>query len=286
MAKKFLTPIDLLLNELRNAVIQQLAADPSSPTDGQIWVNTTQSVLKLKLGGTIFSFGRLEQLNAPAGPLALNGQRITGMADGSSANDAATVGQVTASTAGLDVKASVRALAQTNISTVNPGATIDGVALAAGDRILLIGQTAASENGIYTWSGPIATLVRALDADASGEVTAGMFTFVEEGSVNADSGWVLTTNAPIVLGTTPLVFAKFSAASAGAKKYAITGPPSNNTTWMVLHSMGMTDVICQVFDSGTSAMVECDVTIVDGNNVRLDFAATVTSGALRVVIVG
>jgi hypothetical protein len=274
MAKKFLTPIDLLLNELRNAVIQQLAADPSSPTDGQIWVNTTQSVLKLKLGGTIFSFGRLEQLNAPAGPLALNGQRITGMADGSSAN------------AGLDVKASVRALAQTNISTVNPGATIDGVALAAGDRILLIGQTAASENGIYTWSGPIATLVRALDADASGEVTAGMFTFVEEGSVNADSGWVLTTNAPIVLGTTPLVFAKFSAASAGAKKYAITGPPSNNTTWMVLHSMGMTDVICQVFDSGTSAMVECDVTIVDGNNVRLDFAATVTSGALRVVIVG
>jgi len=83
--------------------------------------------------------------------------------------------------------------------------------------VLVKNQTSGSENGIYvvaagSWS-------RATDADATAEVTAGLFTFVEEGTANADSGWVLSTNQPITLGTTALTFAQFSGAgqiTAGA----------------------------------------------------------------------
>ena len=128
MAKKFLTPLDLNLNELRNALIQQLAADPSAPVDGQLWINSTQGLLCVRMGGVTYHLGRIEQLNQPGGPLAMNGQRITGLADGVAASDGATVGQVTASAAGLDVKGSVRALAAANLNLANPGAMIDGVA--------------------------------------------------------------------------------------------------------------------------------------------------------------
>jgi phage-related tail fiber protein len=120
--------------------------------------------------------------------------------------------QLDAVSSGLDVKASVHVASTGNLTLAAPGANIDGVAMVAGDRVLLKNQTAPAENGIYVWNGAAVAMTRAADADASAEVTAGMFTFVEEGTANSDSGWVLTTNAPIVLGTTGLVFAQFSGA--------------------------------------------------------------------------
>jgi hypothetical protein len=57
-------------------------------------------------------------------------------------------------------------------------------------------------------------MTRAADADVSAEVTAGMYTFVEEGTAAADSGWVLSTNNPITLGTTGLTFVQFSGAGS------------------------------------------------------------------------
>lgn len=125
------------------------------------------------------------------------------------ADDAANKGYVDAARAGLDVKDSVR-VATTASITLSAPQTIDGVAVIEGDRVLVKDQTAGETNGIYVvgasaWS-------RSEDANISAEVTAGMFTFVEEGTVNGDSGFVLTTNNPITLGTTPLVFAQFSGA--------------------------------------------------------------------------
>ena len=95
--------------------------------------------------------------------------------------------------------------------------TIDGVATVAGDRILVKNQVAGVDNGIYEvttegTAGVAFILTRATDADEAAEVTAGMFTFVTEGTVNADSGWILTTNDPITVDTTALVFAQFSGA--------------------------------------------------------------------------
>jgi hypothetical protein len=86
------------------------------------------------------------------------------------------------------------------------------VTLAAGERVLVKNQTLGQENGIYVFNGAAAAMTRASDADTSAEVTAGLFTFVSEGTANADSGWYLTTNNPITLGTTPLVFVQFSGA--------------------------------------------------------------------------
>lgn len=110
---------------------------------------------------------------------------------------------------GLDFKGSVR-LASTADIPLTGGATltVDGVAAANGNRILLKDNTAGAENGIYTVAGIGSTyaLTRATDADISAEVTAGMFVISTEGSTNADVAWVLSTNDPITLDTTALVF--------------------------------------------------------------------------------
>lgn len=159
---------------------------------------------------------RLDQMAVPTASVSLNSQKITNLATPTDDTDAATKAYVDASRSGLDVKASVRAATTANI-TLSGTQTIDGVALIAGDRVLVKDQSTASANGIYvvaasTWS-------RSTDADTDAEVTSGMFTFVEEGTTNADSGWVLSTNNPIVVGSTSLTFAQFSGAgqiTAGA----------------------------------------------------------------------
>lgn len=122
---------------------------------------------------------------------------------------------------GLDVKDSVRVATTANgtLATAYENTdTVDGVTLATGDRILLKDQTTGEENGIYTVNASGAP-TRAIDANASSEVTAGMYTFVSEGTANGNAGFVLTTDDPITLGTTPLVFVQFSGAgqiTAGA----------------------------------------------------------------------
>ena len=151
---------------------------------------------------------RLDQLAAPTASLSLNSQKITNLADPTNAQDAATKAYVDAARSGLDVKQSVRAATTANITLANTQ-TIDNVVLVAGDRVLVKNQNAASENGIYVVVAS-GSWTRATDANSNDNVTPGLFAFVEEGSVNGDSGWVLTTDAPITLGTTGLTFAQFS----------------------------------------------------------------------------
>jgi hypothetical protein len=164
---------------------------------------------------------RLDQMTAPTASVSFNSQKITSLADPENPQDAATKAYVDAARSGLDVKASVRAATTaplTIASDLENGDVLDGVTLATGNRVLVKNQSTASENGIYVVQSSGAA-VRADDADTNAEVTSGMFTFVEEGTVNADSGWVLTTNNPITLGSTGLVFAQFSGAgqiTAGA----------------------------------------------------------------------
>ncbi len=171
---------------------------------------------------------RLDQMAAPTASVSLNSQKITNLADPTNDQDAATKAYVDAARAGLDVKQSVRVA--TTSSLVPEGSAfrsndngngnvfiIDGVTLSVGDRVLIKNQTNAALNGIWNVV-PNATiagaqsLARAPDANSDAEVTAGMFVFVTEGTTNADSGWVLTTNDTITLGTTNLAFAQFSGA--------------------------------------------------------------------------
>jgi hypothetical protein len=128
--------------------------------------------------------------------------------------DAANKSYVDSARTGLDVKASVK-VATTGPITLSTGLEagdiIDGYTLVAGDRVLVKNQDTASENGIYVVAASGAPS-RADDADTSGKVTPGLFTFVEQGTTNADSGWVLITDGPITLGTTGLAFSLFSVA--------------------------------------------------------------------------
>lgn len=124
----------------------------------------------------------------------------------------ATKGYVDSARSGLDVKQSVRAATTgplTIATDLEPGDIVDGVTLAEGNRVLVKDQSTASENGIYVVQSSGAA-VRADDFDSSAEVTPGAFTFVEEGTANGDSGWVLITDAPITLDSTGLAFAQFS----------------------------------------------------------------------------
>ena len=161
---------------------------------------------------------------------------------------AATKGYVDAARSGLDVKQSVRVATTEAIYLGNAceaGSVIDGVTLVAGDRVLVKNQGGTeptSQNGIYTVNSSGAP-TRATDFDTTAEVTPGAFTFVEEGTANGDSGWVLTNNGTITVGTTELAFAQFSGAGQ------ITAGTGLTKTGNTINAVGTADRITANADS-------------------------------------
>ena len=155
---------------------------------------------------------RLDQMAAPTGSVSLNSQTITNVADPVNTQDAATKGFVEATSQGLDVKDSCVAATTANITistALNNGDTLDGVTLSTNDRVLVKDQSTASQNGIYVVGSSPA---RAADL-ATGDNAAGFFTFVEKGTVNADNGFVCTSDSgSAVVGTNNLTIAQFSGA--------------------------------------------------------------------------
>jgi hypothetical protein len=157
---------------------------------------------------------RLDQMASPTASVSMNSQKITNLATPTDANDAVNKAYCDAARSGLDVKQSVRAATTATVdlsSELENGDVIDGVTLATGDRVLVKNNTTGSQNGIYVVQATGAA-VRATDFDSADEVSPGAFVFIEEGTTNADSGWVLTTDGTITLGTTSLAFAQFSGA--------------------------------------------------------------------------
>jgi len=155
---------------------------------------------------------RLDQMAAPTGSVSLNSQTITNLADPVNSSDAATKSFVEATSQGLDVKDSCVAATTANITistALNNGDTLDGVTLSTNDRVLVKDQSTSSENGIYV----VGSSPARADDLATGADAAGFFTFVEQGTVNADNGFVCTSNkGSAVVGTNNLTIAQFSGA--------------------------------------------------------------------------
>ncbi len=171
----------------------------------------TLTAAKVSDFDTTVQANRLDEMAAPTGAVDFNSQRITGVSDPTGAQDAATKSYVDAVKTGLDVKSSVK-IATTGNITLSGTQTIDGVSISADERVLVKDQTDASENGIYDCKA--GAWARSSDFDSNTEVTSGAFTFVEQGTVNADAGFVLTTDGSITVGTTDLAFTQFSGAGS------------------------------------------------------------------------
>jgi hypothetical protein len=169
--------------------------------DGVTSAIQTQLDAKLALaGGTM------------TGAIAMGTSKITGLGTPTDATDAATKAYVDSAAQGIDWKASVRAATTANVtlaSDLENGDVLDGVTLATGDRVLVKDQSTGSENGIYVVKVSGAP-DRSTDADANAEVTANFAVFVEQGTVNADSGFTLTNDGSVTVGTTALVFTQFT----------------------------------------------------------------------------
>jgi hypothetical protein len=135
--------------------------------------------------------------------------KLTDLANPTTGTDAANKQYVDGVVQGLDVKQSCAVISLSDIA-LSSTQTIDGVPLVAGDRVLVAGQTDGTQNGIYVVAA--GSWPRAADM-ATGSDAAGAFTFIEQGTANADSGWVCTNNkGSAVVGTAALLFSQFSGA--------------------------------------------------------------------------
>jgi|LWDU01.1.fsa_nt_gi hypothetical protein len=166
----------------------------------------------------------------------MGANKVTNIADPTGAQDAASKAYVDAVKTGLDIKDSCDVATTADVSTwtysngtAGVGATltaagngvvaIDSVNLTLNMRVLVKDQSPSTENGIYYVStagaaGAILVLTRALDANQPAELTGGSFTFVEQGTTQAENGYVFTHNGEPTFGTgnTALTVAQFSGA--------------------------------------------------------------------------
>lgn len=188
-------------------------------------------------------------VKVPSTTLSANSKKIANVLTPTEALDAANKEYVdsaaAAAAAGLSVKNPV-AYATTAALTVSKATeltlegksplTVDGESgFDKGVRLLVKNQASEAQNGIYEVTedpsfggsgkfgeegkfgeGETWVLTRTADANTEAEVKQGMFVLVTSGAANTATSWILTTENPIVIGTTAETFAAFTAAPTGA----------------------------------------------------------------------
>lgn len=207
------------------------------------------------------------------GDIDMGTNQIKNLAPGTETNDAVTKGQLDSIAAGLDPKNSCRAATTGGNITLANTQIIDGVSLSVGDRVLVKDQTDATENGIYVvvtggnW-------VRSDDADGTNNnVSGGMFTFIEEGTNNADTGWVVISDGTIDVGNDDIAFAQFTGGGAltAGSGIDLTGnvisvkvddstTEINGSDQVIVKALGITQNELAVDSVVTSKIVDGDVT--------------------------
>jgi hypothetical protein len=247
--------------------------------------------------------------------------RATNLPAPAGATDAATKGYVDSAVEGLAFKDDVRVSSAANINLAAPGAAIDGVAMAASDRVLVRHQTTASQNGIYIWNGAATPMTRAPDASTFNEleqavvsvsegtsasstfrqtaingtidvndVTFGSFGTAAPPASESTAGIAeIATQAEVDAGTddariiTPAKMASWS----GRKRKAVADIGDGAaTTFHLDHNFNTRDVIVSLFkNSGSYDDVIADITRPTVNRVTITFAAVQAAAALRAVVI-
>ena len=143
-----------------------------------------------------------------------------------------------------DYKDSVRVATRSNINVSGTVIQLDGVTLNDKDRVLLLGQSNQSQNGIYAWSSATSKLTRSNDADSIFELSTGNRVYVEEGNTFEKTTWTLITAGIIDPGVTGLVFAKEN--RIGTSDVSGTYGASGKTLVMTVDETGEINSISQV----------------------------------------
>ena len=250
-----------------------------------------------------------------------NTAKIVNLPDPTAAQDAATKAYVDAAIEGVNWKDSCRVSTQGNTTIASPGATIDGISMSSGDRVLVRAQSTASENGIYIWNGAAVPMTRSADASTSIELEQAV-TVVEEGTnagvsyrqtlVNFTLGsgsvaWTvfgaaagaasetsagiaeIATQAETDTGTddlrivTPLKLATWS---GRIRKHSADFGDGSATQYDFTHNFNTEDVVVEVRQNSDDATVITDVRRTSANVVRVNVASAPASNALRIVIIG
>lgn len=252
-------------------------------------------------------------------------QRITSLGSPSVATDATNKQYVDNIAQGLNWKLAARAASTGDVDLTTPGATVDGVTLALGDRVLLKDQTDPVQNGIYAFDTGTTALVRSTDADTSLKVQPGMALSVTEGTVNADKTYVLVSDGPIVLDTDPLIFSLLNGGSGAAytagnglsltggefalnpvvgggvlatasgasvdpvvvvRKFAANVGDGATNPITVTHGLNTLDVTVEVYETASGDTVFCEVNRPAVNDIVLGFGTAPAAAVYRVVVHG
>lgn len=250
-----------------------------------------------------------------------NAARIVNLPDGTDPQHPATVAQLNAAVEGIAWKAAARVGTLSNLNLASPGATIDGVTMVAGDRVLVRSQTTASQNGIYVWNGAATAMTRALDASTFNELEGAAITVTEgtdagvtfrqtqiNGVIDTNNvAWTtFGTSAPAASDTTPGIveLATNAEVNAGSdtsravtpaglaqytgftRKYAASFGDGSATTYTITHNLNTRDVHVNVYDTATYDEVGCNLVHATVNTVTVTVAVAPTSNALRAVVIG
>jgi hypothetical protein len=245
---------------------------------------------------------RLDQFAAPTAALNINNQRVTSLGAPVAATDAVRLQDIQDIQNGIKWKDPVRLATTANV-TLSGLQTLDGVAGAENNRVLVKNQTVGSQNGLYNMKSGAWT--RTTDGGA-GQLVAGIAVMVTEGATQGDAQFRLQTDDPITVGSTALTFSQIGAAVSytngwgilltgnafSVDKTLLVGKASASigdgtaVQFSVAHNLGTKDVTVGVYYNATGDEVYCDVTRPDINTVILSFAVAPATGALRAVIHG